>query len=286
VVGPRIFSAGKAIGSTGGHGDPTNGSRLSMQGDPGPTEGIINSPEDAIKAVRQHYKDGVDAIKIMPSGGVLDLNTSGDNPQLTLAEIKAVVDTAHDYGYTVAAHAHGKEAIIRAIQGGVDSIEHGTFADDEVFRLMKQHNTAYVPTISAGEFVAEKAKLPDYFPPTVKAKAAEIGPQIQDTLRRAYKAGVRIVFGTDAGVYPHGQNAHEFELMVGAGMPAAAALQAATVRAAELLHERGKGLGSIAPGNYADVVAVPGDPLADISLMRKVSFVMKDGTVYRGAGQP
>jgi imidazolonepropionase-like amidohydrolase len=282
VVGPRIFTAGKAIGSTGGHGDPTNGSKLSLQGDPGPHEGIINSPEEAVKAVREHYKDGVDLIKIMPSGGVLDLNTNGDNPQMTLAEIKAVVETAHDYGFAVAAHAHGKEAIKRAILGGVDSIEHGTFGDEETFKLMKEHGTWYVPTISAGEFVAEKAKLPDYFPPTVRSKAAAIGPQIQDTVRRAYKAGVKIAFGTDAGVYPHGQNAHEFELMVGAGMPAAAAIQAATVNAAQLLRQT-KDLGSIAAGKYADIIAVAGDPLADIARLRQVSFVMKDGVVYRNS---
>src|SRR5690606_14168029 len=207
-------------------------------------EGIINSPEDAWKAVRQHYKDGVDVIKIMPSGGVLDESASGDNPQMTLAEIEAVVAAAHDYGYRVAAHAHGAEAIRRAVLGGVDSIEHGTYMDDADMRLMKEHGTWYVPTIIAGEFVADHAKIPGYYPPQVAAKAAAIGPLIQATAGRAYKAGVKIAFGTDAGVYPHGQNAHELELMVEAGMPPLFALQAATTHAAELLG-RSADLGSV-----------------------------------------
>jgi len=284
VAGPRIYTAGKAIGSSGGHADPTTTYRSDLAGDPGVAEGIINSPEDAAKAIRLHYKAGDDVIKIMPSGGVLDEGASGDNPQLTLEEIKALVATARDYGFTVAAHAHGAEAIRRAVLGGVDSIEHGTFLNDEDLRLMKEHGTWLVPTISAGMFVAEKAKVPGYFPPQVAAKAAAIGPQILGTAGRAYRAGVKIAFGTDAAVFPHGQNAHEFELMVQAGMPPLFTIQAATIRAAELLRHDQE-LGSLAAGKIADLVAVPGNPLDDISLMRRVSFVMKDGTIYKRDGR-
>ncbi len=283
VVGPRIYTAGAAIGSTGGHADPTNGLSQEFMGDPAVADGIINSVEDAAKAIRLHYKQGVDAIKIMPSGGVLDEGASGENPQLTLEEIKALVSTSHDYGFTVAAHAHGKEAIRRAILGGVDSIEHGTFLDEETMRLMKEHNTWYVPTISAGAYVAEKAKIAGFYPTQVARKALEIGPQIQATAGRAYKAGVKIAFGTDAGVYPHGTNGHEFELLVGAGIPAAYALQTATVNAASLLRHE-KDLGVLSAGHYADVIAVVGDPIKDVSTLNKVQFVMKAGTVYKTAG--
>jgi imidazolonepropionase-like amidohydrolase len=280
VPGPRIYTAGRAMGSTGGHADPTNGYRTDLAGDPGPADGIINSVDDAVKAVRLHYKLGDDLIKIMPSGGVLDENTSGDNAQLTLEEIKAVVATAHDYGFAVAAHAHGAEAIRRAVIGGVDSIEHGTFMDAEDMKLMVEHGTWYVPTIIAGDFVARQAKVPGYYPAQVAAKAEAIGPLIQATAGRAYKAHVKIAFGTDAAVYPHGQNAHEFELMVGAGMPPMFTIQAATISAAQLLRHD-KDLGTVAAGKIADVVAVPGNPIDDISLMKRVSFVMKDGVVYK-----
>ncbi|MCE5232666.1 MAG: amidohydrolase family protein [Mizugakiibacter sp.] len=282
VPGPRIFTAGEPIGSTGGHADPTDGYRQDLAGDPSPKDGIINSPEDAWKAVRQHYKQGDDLIKIMPSGGVLDESASADNPQMTIEEIKAVVAAAHDYGFAVAAHAHGAEAIRRAVIGGVDSIEHGTFMSDEDMKLMKQHGTWYVPTIIAGKYVQEMADKPGYYPPQVAAKARQVGPIIQATAGKAYKAGVKIAFGTDAAVYPHGQNAREFEYMVQAGMPPLYAIQAATTHAAELL-KQDKNLGSISAGKYADVVAVPGNPLDDIALMQKVDFVMKDGKVYKDA---
>ena len=280
VPGPRIFTAGKAIGSTGGHADPTNGYSQEIAKDLGPSDGIINSAEDAVKAVREHYKRGDDLIKIMPSGGVLDEGASGDNSQMTLDEIRAVVATARDYGFAVAAHAHGAEAIRRAVIGGVDSIEHGTYMDAEDMKLMVEHGTYYVPTIIAGDFAAQQAKIPGYYPAQIAAKAAAIGPLIQATAGRAYKAHVKIAFGTDAAVYPHGQNAHEFELMVGAGMPPMFVIQAATVNAAQLLRHD-KDLGSITAGKIADVVAVPGNPIDDISLMKRVSFVMKDGVVYK-----
>jgi imidazolonepropionase-like amidohydrolase len=280
IPGPRIYTAGRAMGSTGGHADPTNGYRMDLAGDPGPVEGIINSVDDAVKAVRLHYKRGDDLIKIMPSGGVLDESASGDNAQMTLEEIKAVVATAHDYGFAVAAHAHGAEAIRRAVLGGVDSIEHGTFMDADDMKLMVEHGTWYVPTIIAGDFVARQSKVPGYYPAQVAAKAAAIGPLIQATAGRAYKAHVKIAFGTDAAVYPHGQNAHEFELMVAAGMPPMFTLQAATINAAQLLRHD-KDLGSVTAGKIADVVAVPGNPIDDISVMKRVSFVMKDGVVYK-----
>jgi imidazolonepropionase-like amidohydrolase len=283
VPGPRIFAAGKAIGSTGGHADPTDGYRADLAGDPGPNEGIINSPEDAWKAVRLHYKNGADLIKIMPSGGVLDESASVDNAQMTIAEVQAVVAAAHDYGFTVAAHAHGAEAIRRAVIGGVDSIEHGTFMNDEDMKLMKEHGTWYVPTIIAGKYVEEMAAKPGYYPAQVAAKAKMVGPIIQATAGKAYKAGVKIAFGTDAAVYPHGQNAKEFKYMVDAGMPPMFVIQAATTHAAQLLKQE-KDIGSISPGKFADVVAVPGNPLDDITLMQKVDFVMKEGVVY--AKQP
>jgi imidazolonepropionase-like amidohydrolase len=284
VPGPRIFTAGKAIGSTGGHADPTDGYRMDLAGDPGVKDGVINGPADAWKAVRQHYKDGVDVIKIMPSGGVLDESASADNPQMTIEEIKAVVAAAHDYGFTVAAHAHGAEAIRRAVLGGVDSIEHGTFMDADDMKLMKEHGTWYVPTIIAGKYVEQMAAKPGYYPPQVAAKARQVGPIIQATAGKAYKAGVKIAFGTDAAVYPHGQNAKEFQYMVDAGMPPMYVLQAATTHAAELLH-KSKELGQIAEGRIADVVAVPGNPLEDIRAMQHVGFVMKDGVVYKQDGK-
>ena len=285
VRGPRIFAAGKSIATTGGHADPTNGynSLLShLLGPPGPTEGVINSVEQARQAVRQRYKEGSDVIKITATGGVLSYARSGDAPQFTEDEIGAIVATARDYGYRVAAHAHGAEGMKRAVLAGVTSIEHGTYMDEEIVALMKRHGTWYVPTISAGRFVADKAKIDGYFPEVVRPKAARIGALIQDTFARAYRAGVKIGFGTDMGVGPHGENAREFLYMVEAGMPAAAALQSATVRAAEVLGVDDQG--TLEPGKRADIVAVPGDPLADIGVVMDVAFVMKDGVVYKAPG--
>ena len=284
VPGPRMFTAGPAIGTTGGHADPTNGYRHDLAGDPNAKDNIINSPEDAWKAVRQHYKDGADLIKIMPSGGVLDESSSVDNAQMTIPEVQAVVAAAHDNGFTVAAHAHGAEAIRRAVIGGVDSIEHGTFMSDEDMKLMKEHGTWYVPTIIAGKFVQSKAEIPGYYPARVAEKAKMVGPIIQATAGKAYKAGVKIAFGTDASVYPHGENAKEFVYMVEAGMPPMYAIQAATTHAAQLLkHE--KDFGSIAPGKFADVIAVNGNPLDNVALLQKVEFVMKEGRVYKEGGK-
>ncbi|MBF6022876.1 metal-dependent hydrolase family protein [Lysobacter niastensis] len=282
VDGPRIWAAGKSIATTGGHADPTNGYNDALShliGPPGPTEGVINSIDDARQAVRQRYKEGSDVIKITATGGVLSYAKSGDAPQFTVDEVKAIVDTAKDYGYRVAAHAHGDEGIRRAVQGGVTSIEHGTYMSPETMSLMKQKGTWYVPTVYAGRFVADKAKVDGYFPELVRPKAARIGALIQDTASRAYKNGVKIAFGTDMGVGPHGDNAREFVYMVEAGIPAAVALQAATIRAAEVLGVDDQGV--IEAGKRADIVAVPGNPIEDIGAVLKVDFVMKDGVMYR-----
>ena len=280
VKGPRVLTAGKSIATTGGHADPTNGWAKAIQGDPGPAEGVINSPDEARKAVRQRYKDGADVIKITASGGVLSFAKNGQNPQFTLDEAKAIVEAARDYGLTVAAHAHGDEAMRRAVMAGVDSIEHGTYMSDATMKLMKEKGTWYVPTITAGVFVGEMAAQPGYYPEIVRPKALAVAPIIQKTFGRAYKAGVKIAFGTDAGVFPHGQNAREFELMVAAGMPPLEAIRSATLNAAELLGETGN-LGTVAPGKYADVVAVAGDPVADIARMKSMAFVMRGGVVYK-----
>lgn len=280
VAGPRIFTAAKSIATTGGHADPSNSMADTFEGEPGPKEGVINGPWEAYEAVRQRYKDGADLIKITSTGGVLSAAKSGQNPQFTIEEVRAIVEAARDYGYHVAAHAHGKEGMRRAIIGGVHSIEHGTYMDDEIIGLMKKHDTWYVPTITAGRWVAEKAKTPGYFPEIVRPKAAEIGPLIQETFARAWKAGVNIGFGTDTGVSEHGKNAQEFVYMVEAGMPEMAAIQSATGRAAQMLGKEDD-LGSVRAGRFADLVAVKGDPLRDIALLQDVKFVMKAGVVYR-----
>ncbi len=279
VVGSRIFSAGKSIGTTGGHADPTNGYREDLMGDPGPKEGVINSPEDARQAVRQRYKDGSDLIKITATGGVLSIAKDGSGPQFTDEELKAIIETAKDYGMHAAAHAHGTEGIKRAVMAGITTIEHGTKMTDEVMELMKQKGTYYVPTISAGKFVAEKAKEPGYYHPLVVPKALEIGPQIQLTFAKAYKKGVKIAFGTDAGVFPHGENGKEFGYMVEAGMPAMETIKSATIVAAGVLGMSDK-IGTIESGKLADIVAVDENPITNIKTMEKVSFVMKEGVVY------
>lgn len=280
VKGPRIFAAGTSIATTGGHADPTNGMSFDRMGAPTPEQGVINGVDDARKAVRQRYKEGADLIKITATGGVLSVAKSGMNSQFRDEELAAIVETAKDYGFTVAVHAHGKEGMERAIKAGVNSIEHGTFMDNNTMKLMQSYGTYYVPTISAGKHVAEKAKTPGYFPEMVRLKAQAIGPLIQQTFARAYKAGVNIAFGTDAGVGMHGENWREFVFMTEAGMPAHEAILSATISAAKLL-KSDKDLGSIKVGKIADLVAVPGDPLEDIQLMGKVNFVMKAGVVYK-----
>lgn len=280
ISGPRIFTAGKSLATTGGHADPTNALRGDYRRDAGPLEGVINGMDDARKAVRQRYKEGADLIKLTATGGVLSLAASGQNPQFTVEELKAVVETAHDYNMTVAVHAHGTEGIKRAILAGVDSIEHGTFMTDETIALMKEKGTYWVPTNLAGEWVAEKAREPGYFPEIVRPKAAAIGPVIRETFAKAYAAGVTIAFGTDSGVSPHGQNAREFELMVAGGMPPMKAIQSATLVAAKLLKVEDR-LGTVTANKVADLIAVKGDPLEDIKAMHSVVFVMKEGVVYK-----
>ena len=280
IPGPRVFTAGKSLATTGGHADPSNGVNAELTGNPGPREGVINGPAEAAQGVRQRYKDRADLIKITATGGVLSEATSGMNAQFNDEELRAIVVTAQDYGFKVAAHAHGAEGMKRAVAAGVDSIEHGTLMDLETMQLMKEMGTAFVPTIIAGKFVAEMAEIDGYFSETVRPKAREIGPQIQATFGRAYAEGVLIVFGTDSGVSPHGDNWKEFGYMVEAGMPEIEALTSAMMPGATLLGQTAN-LGSIEPGKLADIIAVPGDPTNDITLMGQVHFVMKDGEIYK-----
>ena len=280
VSGPRIFSSGTTIASSGGHGDSTNSLNKSLTSDPGPARGIVNNVDDASKAVRYRYKEGADLIKITATGGVLSNAKHSQNPQLTEEEITRIVNIANDYGFKVAAHAHGAEGIKRAVRSGVHSIEHGSLMDVEGMKLMRERGTYYVPTIVAGLWVSEKAKEKDFFPELVRPKAAEIGPKIKDTFGRAYQAGVKIAFGTDTGVSEHGKNAAEFRHMVEAGMPPMKAIQSATLEAAKLLGEQDN-LGSLIRGKTADIIAVSGNPLEDISILEEVDFVMKEGEVYK-----
>jgi imidazolonepropionase-like amidohydrolase len=280
VDGPRIFSAGKSIATTGGHADPSSGLNMSFSEDLGPKDGVINGPSDARKAVRQRYKNGADLIKITATGGVLSLAKNSKNPQFSEQEIKAIVETAQDYDMHVAAHAHGPEGMKRAIKAGVHSIEHGTIMDGEVLALMKKYGTYYVPTISAGMFVAEKARISGYYPPIIVPKALEIGPRLLNTFTTAYKFGIKIAFGTDSGVSYHGDNAKEFLYMVKGGMTEMEAIRSATIVASEMLGISNE-LGSVESGKLADIIAVEGNPIKDITALQRVVFVMKEGKIYK-----
>ena len=280
VIGPRIFTAGKAIGTTGGHADPTNGWKKSLAGDPGPRQGVINGVDEARKAVRQRYKDGADVIKITATGGVMSIAKNGENPQFTIEEIKAICETAKDYDMIVAAHAHGDEGIQRAVRGGVKTIEHGTLLSEESMRLMIEYGTYLVPTMTAGKEVAAKAKIPGYYNELVVPKALAIGPKIQNTTAKAYRAGVNIAFGSDAGVFSHGKNAKEFRYMNEAGIPVIECLQAATIVNSKILSVDDE-IGQIKEGFTADIIATRLDPTKDVKTLENVIFVMKDGEVYK-----
>ncbi|WP_299154616.1 amidohydrolase family protein [uncultured Christiangramia sp.] len=280
IAGPRIFTAGKSLATTGGHADPTNGVNAELMGNPGPKDGVVNSLEDARKAVRQRYKNGADLIKITATGGVLSVAKSSSNPQFFTEEIEEIVKTAKDYGFHVAAHAHGDEGMQRAVRAGVKTIEHGTLMSKETMDLMKQMNAYLVPTITAGKEVTENAQIEGYYPELVVPKAQEIGPKIQNTFAKAYKRGVPILFGTDAGVFKHGENAREFEYMTEAGMPVMDAIISATITPAKVLNMETES-GQISPGFYADIIAVNEDPTQNVSTLKEVVFVMKEGKVYK-----
>ena len=280
VKGPRIFTAEKAIGTTGGHADPTNGYREDLMGDPGPAKGVINSVDDARKAVRQRYKNGADLIKITATGGVLSVSKNGVNPQFTQEEANAIVATAKEYGMNVAAHAHGVEGMQRAIKAGVQTIEHGSLMDKETAQLMKQYNCYLVPTLSAGRYVRQQADIPGYYPDIIIPKIMKVDAGIRATMKMVEKEGVPIAFGTDAGVFPHGENAKEFIYMVETGWSPMFSIKSATITNAKLL-DMEEQLGAISAGFLADIIAVDGNPIQDINVMEKVSFVMKNGTVYK-----
>jgi imidazolonepropionase-like amidohydrolase len=280
IPGPRIFTSGKTIATTGGHGDRTNGFRDDLVDDPGPEQGVVNSIADARKAVRYRYKNGADLIKITATGGVMSLAKNGQNPQFTEEVIKEIVKTADDYGMHVAAHAHGDEGMFRAVNAGVTTIEHGSIMSDRTMRLMKEKQTYLVPTISAGEHVAKMAKIPGYYPEIIIPKALEVGVQNKATTKKAYKMGVPIAFGTDAGVFPHGDNAGEFVYMKEIGIPAEYSLNSATITNAKLLNMENL-LGQLKEGFYADIIAVDESPLENIATLENVIFVMKDGKVYK-----
>lgn len=280
IEGPRIYSVRKSIAITGGHADPTNGRTEALQGQPNYQQGVCDSPEECAKAVRWQVKNGADWIKITATGGVLSVAKDGDGPAFSDEELTMIFNTAKDRGVQVAAHAHGKEGMLRAVKAGIKTIEHGTYMDEEVMREMVRKDAYYIPTITAGWYVAEKAKIDGYYPDVVRPKAARIGPLIQDTFGRAYNFGVPIGFGTDAGVFDHGFNAKEFELMHEAGMPVIEAIQAATIVNAKILRAEDE-FGQIKEGFFADIIAVDPDSIEDPSLLMNVPFVMKEGVVYK-----
>jgi imidazolonepropionase-like amidohydrolase len=275
VPGPRMLVSVHALGGTGGHCDDGAGFRFGLFKETGPEDGVINSPDEARFAVRWNIKYGADIIKTCATGGVLSPTDAVDAPQLSQAELDALVSAAHELGRKTAAHAHGSEGAKRAIRAGIDSIEHGTFLDDEALHMMHDRGTYLVPTLSVRTGIAESK-----FPPLVQAKADAAMKAQDDLVRRARKIGVKIALGTDAAVYPHGNNALEFMLMANDGMTPAESLRAGTSVASELLGMSAL-VGSLEAGKFADIVAVPGNPLQDIKLTQSVSFVMKDGVIYR-----
>jgi len=281
VPGPRILAAGNSIGTSGGHCDDLAGYRQGLFGrESGPDIGVADGPDQMRLAVRLNHKYGADTIKTCATGGVLSPTDAVDTPQLTQAELDALVDEAHALRLKTAAHAHGAEGAKRAVRAGIDSIEHGSFLDDEALELMKARGTFYVPTLMAAQGLRERMARPDAFPPAILEKAKAAAAALDATVRRAIARGVRIALGTDAAVYPHGRNAEEFAELVRLGMRPVDALKAGTSVDAELFGLADR-LGTLEAGKIADVVAVPGDPTTDIRQTQKVFFVMKEGTVYR-----
>src|SRR5229473_116172 len=278
IVGPRMLVATFGIGATGGHFDPTSGFRDMLFGrEPDSSEGIADGPDAIRRAVRFEVKNGADVIKGAVSGGVLSLADEVDTPQLTPAEMAALVDESHRLRKKVAVHCHGDQAAKEAIEAGVDSIEHGSFMKPETLTLMKNKGTYLTPTLMATEWIMSKI---DNYPPALQAKAKAAGAARSDMFRNAVKMGIKISFGTDAAVFPHGQNAKEFKLMVDLGMQPIDALRAATGNAADLFGIAQK-TGTLEKGKFADVIAMPGDPTADITATERVSFVMKEGKIIR-----
>ena len=280
VRGPRIITAGKAIATTGGHADPSNGRNTELSFDAGPAAGVINTEDEAWKAVRTRYKNGADCIKITATGGVLSVAKDGQGPQFRDEEVSAIVAAAKDYNMITAAHAHGVEGMQRAIRAGITTIEHGTYMDEETMQMMVDNGTYYVPTLMAGAYVAEKAEVPGFYPAIIVPKARAIGPKLIETFAQAYAFGVPIAFGTDSGVSEHGQNGEEFALMVQGGMSPMEAISAATGVAAKVLR-RDDEFGTLTAGKFADIIAVDGNPLEDVRELERVGFVMKGGVVVK-----
>jgi imidazolonepropionase-like amidohydrolase len=277
VPGPRMLVAVNSLGARGGHCDRTGFPYLLFGSEPGMAEGIAAGGAGFRDAVRFQVKYGADVIKVCATGGVLSLSDEVDTPQLTQEEMDALVDEAHRLRRKTAAHAHGAEGAKVAIRAGIDSVEHGSFLDDEAIRMMKERGTYFVPTAMAVKYVSSPTRS---YPPEIAAKARAAGDAHGAAFRKAIQAGVKIAFGTDSGVSPHGLNAQEFGLMVDHGMSPAAALRAGTSAAATLLGLE-RVVGTLEPGKDADIVAVPGDPLADIRATEKVKFVMRAGKVLR-----
>jgi imidazolonepropionase-like amidohydrolase len=281
IPGPRMLVSVHAIGATGGHCDPTGGYRYGqMSHESGIADGIGNSPDDMRAIVRFNVKYGADVIKVCATGGVLSESDDVDSPQLSQAELNALVEEAHALKRKTAAHAHGAEGIKRAIRAGIDSIEHGTFADDEALAMMKEHGTYLTPTLMAFQGLREAFASNKYIPPAIAPKAKAALAAIDQTVKKAIASGVRVSLGTDAGVYPHGRNAEEFGQLVARGMRPIDALRAGTSVDAELLGILVR-TGTLERGKFADIVAVPGNPLEDVRMTEKVKFVMKEGKIYR-----